>query len=54
MNLGEIDVAQPVISMAGGCTEVKRIAQMARALNKWLMPHGYKTNITIATNPGVA
>ena len=49
-DLGEIDIAQPDISMAGGFTEVKRIAQMARARGKRLVPHGYKTNILIAAN----
>jgi L-alanine-DL-glutamate epimerase-like enolase superfamily enzyme len=41
-DLGEIDIAQPDISMAGGFTEVKRIAQMARSRGKRLVPHGYK------------
>jgi L-alanine-DL-glutamate epimerase-like enolase superfamily enzyme len=47
---GRIDIAQPDISMAGGFTEVKRIAAMARARGKRVVPHGYKTNILIAAN----
>jgi L-alanine-DL-glutamate epimerase-like enolase superfamily enzyme len=50
LDLGEIDIAQPDISMAGGFTEVLRIARMARARGKRLVPHGYKTNILIAAN----
>ena len=50
LDVGEIDIAQPDISMAGGFTEVLRIARMAKARGKRLVPHGYKTNILIAAN----
>jgi L-rhamnonate dehydratase len=50
LDLGEIDIAQPDISMAGGFTEVLRIARLAKARGKRLVPHGYKTNILIAAN----
>lgn len=50
LDQGGIDIAQPDISMAGGFTEVLRIARMAKARGKRLVPHGYKTNILIAAN----
>ncbi len=36
--------------MAGSFTAVKRIAKMARARSKRLVPNGYKTNILIAAD----
>ena len=50
LDQGGVDIAQPDISMAGGVTEVLRIARMAGARGKRLVPHGYKTNILIAAN----
>ena len=47
---GKIDIAQPDVTMAGGLTELKRIAEIARARGKRVVPHGYKSNITIACN----
>jgi L-rhamnonate dehydratase len=48
--VGRIDIAQPDVTMAGGLTELRRIAEMARRRGKRVVPHGYKTNITIACN----
>ena len=36
--------------MAGGVTELMRIAGLAKRLGKRVVTHGYKSNITIATN----
>jgi L-alanine-DL-glutamate epimerase-like enolase superfamily enzyme len=47
---GRIDIAQPDVTMVGGLTEMLRVSAMARARGKRLVPHGYKTNITIAAN----
>jgi L-alanine-DL-glutamate epimerase-like enolase superfamily enzyme len=47
---GRIDIAQPDVTMAGGLTELKRIAAMAHQRGKRVVPHGYKSNITIACN----
>jgi L-rhamnonate dehydratase len=49
-DLGQIDIAQPDVTMAGGFTELKRIAELARERGKRVVPHGYKSNITIACN----
>ena len=45
---GKIDIAQPDVTMAGGITELRRIADLARRLGKRVVTHGYKSNITIA------
>jgi hypothetical protein len=37
-------------SGVGGLTELMRIAAMAGARGKCVVPHGYKTNITLAAN----
>jgi L-rhamnonate dehydratase len=47
---GRIDIAQPDVTMAGGLTELKRIAAMAHQRGKRVVPHGCKSNITIACN----
>jgi L-alanine-DL-glutamate epimerase-like enolase superfamily enzyme len=47
---GQIDIAQPDVTMAGGLTELMRIAALAKARDKRVVPHGYKSNIIIACN----
>jgi L-alanine-DL-glutamate epimerase-like enolase superfamily enzyme len=47
---GKIDIAQPDVTMAGGLTELLRIAELARHRGKRVVTHGYKSNITIAAN----
>jgi L-alanine-DL-glutamate epimerase-like enolase superfamily enzyme len=43
-------IAQPDVTMAGGLTELKRIAALADDAGKRVVPHGYKSNITLACN----
>jgi L-rhamnonate dehydratase len=47
---GKVDIAQPDVTMVGGLTELKRVAQLATSLGKRVVTHGYKSNITIAAN----
>src|SRR5687767_6017163 len=47
---GRIDIAQPDVTMAGGLTELMRIAALAKNLGRRVVTHGYKSNITIAAN----
>jgi L-rhamnonate dehydratase len=47
---GRIDVAQPDVTMVGGLTELMRVAELARSLDRRVVTHGYKSNITIAAN----
>ncbi|HEY7750116.1 MAG TPA: mandelate racemase/muconate lactonizing enzyme family protein [Aestuariivirgaceae bacterium] len=51
-DIGHVDIAQPDVTMAGGLTELLRIAEVARARGKRVVTHGYKSNITIAANLG--
>ena len=48
--LGKADIAQPDVTMCGGLTELMRIAKLAKRLKKRVVPHGYKSNITLACN----
>jgi L-alanine-DL-glutamate epimerase-like enolase superfamily enzyme len=47
---GRIDIAQPDVTMVGGLTELMRIAALAKTRGRRIVPHGYKSNITIACN----
>ena len=47
---GKIDIAQPDVTMAGGLTELMRIAALAKTHGRRIVTHGYKSNITIAAN----
>ena len=49
-DVGKIDIAQPDVTMAGGITELMRIAALAKTRGKRVVTHGYKSNITIAAN----
>jgi L-rhamnonate dehydratase len=50
LDRGKCDIAQPDITVVGGYSEVLKVAQMVRQRGKRLVPHGYKTNLLIATN----
>jgi L-alanine-DL-glutamate epimerase-like enolase superfamily enzyme len=50
MDRGGADICQPDITMVGGVTGIRRIADAARDRGKRLVPHAYKTNIEIAAN----
>ena len=45
---GCVDVIQPDISRAGGLTELRKIATLARDANIQLVPHAFKTGILLA------
>ncbi len=46
----DIDIAQPDISWVGGFTALKEIADMAKASDCRLIPHGWNTDLTLAAN----
>jgi L-alanine-DL-glutamate epimerase-like enolase superfamily enzyme len=50
LDRGKCDIAQPDISVVGGYTETLKVAEMVRKRGKRIVPHGYKTNLLIATN----
>lgn len=47
---GKIDVVQADISRAGGLTESRRIAQMARRRNLLCVPHAFSTGVLLAAS----
>jgi L-alanine-DL-glutamate epimerase-like enolase superfamily enzyme len=50
MDRGRIDVVQVDVSRAGGFTEARRIAQMARLRNLPCVPHAYSTGVLLAAS----
>jgi L-alanine-DL-glutamate epimerase-like enolase superfamily enzyme len=48
LELGGVDVLQPDLSRSGGFTELRRIAEVAAAAGVIVVPHAWKTGITIA------
>jgi L-alanine-DL-glutamate epimerase-like enolase superfamily enzyme len=45
-----LDIAQPDITMFGGLTEVMRLSKKLAGTDKRIIPQGYNSDITIATN----
>lgn len=50
MDRGRIDVVQVDVSRAGGFTEARRIAQIARQRNLPCVPHAYSTGVLLAAS----
>jgi L-alanine-DL-glutamate epimerase-like enolase superfamily enzyme len=50
MDHGMASICQPDITMVGGFTGIRKVAQAARERHKRVITHGYKTNIEIAAN----
>jgi L-rhamnonate dehydratase len=47
---GGVDVLQPDVGRCGGLTEMRKIAEMAALEGATVIPHGWKTGLTAATN----
>jgi L-rhamnonate dehydratase len=47
---GRVDVLQPDPSRVGGLTEYRRVAELAAQHAATVIPHGWKTGITVAAN----
>lgn len=45
---GRVDVLQPDVNRCGGLTELRRIAELASHHGAEVVPHGWKTGITVA------
>jgi L-rhamnonate dehydratase len=45
---GQVDVLQPDVNRCGGLTELRRIAELATHHGAEVVPHGWKTGITVA------
>ena len=48
MDVGLVDVAQPDVGRVGGLTEARRVCEMARERGRKIVPHAWKTGISIA------
>ena len=53
LDQGKADIVQPDLGMAGGITEVRRIARMATERGRRIVLHGYKTNPAACRQPAV-
>jgi L-alanine-DL-glutamate epimerase-like enolase superfamily enzyme len=47
---GRVDVLQPDPNRVGGLTELQRVAELAAQHAATVVPHGWKTGITVAAN----
>lgn len=54
LDQGLISVAQPDVGRVGGLTEALRVCELARARGRLIVPHGWKTGITIAATAHLA
>jgi L-rhamnonate dehydratase len=45
---GQVDVLQPDVNRCGGLSELRRIAELAAHHGAEVVPHGWKTGITVA------
>jgi L-alanine-DL-glutamate epimerase-like enolase superfamily enzyme len=54
MDRGGVHVAQPDVGRVGGLTEARRVCELAAARGRMIVPHGWKTGITIAATAQLA
>lgn len=47
---GGVEILQPDPTYVGGLTEFRRVAAIAKAMGRRIIPHGYKSNVLLATN----
>jgi L-alanine-DL-glutamate epimerase-like enolase superfamily enzyme len=54
VELGALHVLQPDVGRVGGLTEARRVARLAAAHELKVVPHGWKTGITVAATAHLA
>jgi L-alanine-DL-glutamate epimerase-like enolase superfamily enzyme len=54
MDRGLVQVAQPDVGRVGGLTEARRVCDLAAERGRLIVPHGWKTGITIAATAHLA
>lgn len=54
MDRGGVQVAQPDVGRVGGLTEARRVCELAAERGRLIVPHGWKTGITIAATAQLA
>ncbi len=54
MDRGGVHIAQPDVGRVGGLTEARRVCELAAERGRRIVPHGWKTGITIAATAHLA
>jgi L-alanine-DL-glutamate epimerase-like enolase superfamily enzyme len=54
MDRGGVQVAQPDVGRVGGLTEARRVCDLAAERDRLIVPHGWKTGITVAATAHLA
>jgi L-alanine-DL-glutamate epimerase-like enolase superfamily enzyme len=54
MDRGGVHVAQPDVGRVGGLTEARRVCDLAAERGRLIVPHGWKTGITVAATAHLA
>ena len=54
MDRGVVHVAQPDVGRVGGLTEARRVCDLAAERGRLIVPHGWKTGITVAATAHLA
>jgi L-alanine-DL-glutamate epimerase-like enolase superfamily enzyme len=54
MDRGGVQVAQPDVGRVGGLTEARRVCDLAAVRDRLIVPHGWKTGITVAATAHLA
>ena len=54
MDRGGVQVAQPDVGRVGGLTEARRVCDLAAERGRMIVPHGWKTGITVAATAHLA
>ena len=54
MDIGKIDIAQPDVGRVGGLTEALRVCDLAAERGRRIIPHCWKTGISIAASAHLA
>jgi L-alanine-DL-glutamate epimerase-like enolase superfamily enzyme len=54
MDRGGVQVVQPDVGRVGGLTEARRVCELAAERQRLVVPHGWKTGITVAATAHLA
>jgi L-alanine-DL-glutamate epimerase-like enolase superfamily enzyme len=54
MDRGGVGIVQPDVGRVGGLTEARRVCDLARERGRRVVPHGWKTGITVAATAQLA
>ena len=54
MDRGGVDVVQPDVGRVGGLTGAMRVCEIARERKRLVVPHGWKTGVTVAATAHLA